>query len=217
MSWKTRRRPCLKSLRCCIHRLPRYSDPRHRRGRVHPLPGVLGLSVLGLMAGCRSLSDISRWGALHPEVHGSLGLRRSPSVATLGRVLRWVSVSEVRDALRNFTQQLVEGRGLGGPITLAADGKTAKGVWEGGHQLCVVHMFAHEARLALDQVQATSHLNEVSVAKSWMEQVATQFPGLAVLTGDALYADRTLCEAIVAQGQDYLIKLKKTNRTSLTT
>ena len=193
------------------------SDPRHRRGRVHPLPGVLGLSVLGLMAGCRSLSDISRWGALHPEVHGSLGLRRSPSVATLGRVLRWVSVSEVRDALRNFTQQLVEGRGLGGPITLAADGKTAKGVWEGGHQLCVVHMFAHEARLALDQVQATSHLNEVSVAKSWMEQVATQFPGLAVLTGDALYADRTLCEAIVAQGQDYLIKLKKTNRTSLTT
>ena len=62
------------------------------------------------------------------------------------------------------------------------------------------NMFAHEARLALDQVQATSHLNEVSVAKSWMEQVATQFPGLAVLTGDALYADRTLCEAIVAQG-----------------
>lgn len=202
------------SLHSCFDRI---RDPRHRRGRVHPLAGVLSLSVLGLMAGCRSLSDIHRWGAVHPEVFGPLGLRRSPSVATLGRVLRWVSVSEVRAALRHFAQQLLERRHLGEPLTLAADGKTVRSVWEGGQQLGLLHLFAHEAKLALDQVMTTHHLDEVSATKSWMEELAGQFPGLAVLTGDALLADRTLCAAIVSEGQDYFIKLKKTNQPSIRT
>src|SRR5215204_5043812 len=42
------------------------TDPRLARGKVHPLPGVLALVVLGLMAGCRSLSAISRFGQIHP-------------------------------------------------------------------------------------------------------------------------------------------------------
>src|SRR5687768_15740748 len=64
------------------------TDSRFARGKVHPLPGVLALVVLGLMAGCRSLSAISRFGQIHPEVLAPLGLRRSPSVATLHRLLR---------------------------------------------------------------------------------------------------------------------------------
>jgi hypothetical protein len=63
-------------------------------------------------------------------------------------------------------------------------------------------------------VAATYHLDEVKAAQGWLEEVASQFPGLAVLTGDALLADRTLCAAIVAQGQDYFVKLKKTNLPS---
>jgi hypothetical protein len=45
--------------------------------------------------------------------------------------------------------------------------------------------------------------------------MAGQFPGLAVLTRDALLADRSLCAAVVEHGQDYLVKLKKTNRPSM--
>ena len=186
-------------------------DPRHRRGLVHPLAGVLSLSVLALMAGCRSLSDVSRWGALHPEVFGPLGLRRSPSVATLGRLLRWVSVAQVRQALRDFTAALLERRGYAGELAVAADGKSLRGIWEEGQQLGLVHLFVHQAQLILDQVPATYHLDEVKATQRWVEEVACEFPGLSVLTGDALLADRTLCTAIVAQGQDYFLKLKKTN------
>src|SRR5215207_7922665 len=42
------------------------TDPRHARSKVHPQPGllVLGLlGLLGLLAGCRSLSAVSRYGA----------------------------------------------------------------------------------------------------------------------------------------------------------
>lgn len=57
-----------------------------RGERSTPLPGVLALVVLGLMARRRSLSAVSRFGQIHPEVLDPLGLRRSPSVATLHRL-----------------------------------------------------------------------------------------------------------------------------------
>src|SRR5262245_40716694 len=88
-------------------RLAALTDPRFARGKVHPLPGVLALVVLGLLAGCRSLSAISRYGQIHPAVLAPLGLRRSPSVATLHRLLGLVRVEEVRQALRAFARELL--------------------------------------------------------------------------------------------------------------
>ena len=51
-------------LRTCLSTIP---DPLQRWRRVHSLEGVLSLSVLGLIANCRSLSVIRRFGELHPE------------------------------------------------------------------------------------------------------------------------------------------------------
>lgn len=62
------------------------------------------------MAQCCSLSDISRWGKLHPELVAGLGLRRSPSVSTLSRLLRQVSVAAVRRSLLEFACRLNKGR-----------------------------------------------------------------------------------------------------------
>ena len=113
------------------------------------------------MAGCRSLSAISRYGQIHPEVLAPLGLRRSPSVATLHRLLRRVSVAEVRTALAAFARHLAATR-TGRPAVgvVAVDGKTLRGVWEGGEQLHVLHVFAHRSALALDQVAVGCALDE---------------------------------------------------------
>lgn len=108
--------------------LAEVDDFRKARGKVHPLVGVLSLTVLALMGGARSLSDVSRWGKLHPEVLTPLKLRRSPSVPTLSRLLRGVSVNEVRGALVEYARQLNESRGQkDGLLVVAADGKTLKG------------------------------------------------------------------------------------------
>src|SRR5215211_7287598 len=124
------------------------TDSRFARGKVHPLPGVLALVVLGLMAECRSLSAISRYGQIHPEMLAPLGLRRSPSVATVHRLLRRVSVAEVRTALAAFTRQLLTAR-TGRPAVgvVAVDGKTLRGVWEGAQHLHVLHLFAQSSAL----------------------------------------------------------------------
>ena len=73
--------------------LSRLTDRRFARGKVFPLAGVLGLALLALMCGYGSLSAIHRFGDTHPELWPHLGLPRSPSVPTLSRLLRMVSVS----------------------------------------------------------------------------------------------------------------------------
>jgi hypothetical protein len=192
--------------------LTSVTDPRMARGKVHPLPGVLGLTVLGLMAGCRSLSAISRFGQIHAEVLGLLGLRRSPSVATRSRLLGQVAVADVRAALRTFVERLLAGWGpAANTAVVAVDGKTRRGVREDGEQLHVLQVFAHQGAVALDQAAAAPLRGEPAAAQAWVEAVAETFPGLRVLTGDAIFAEQSLCAAVVADHRDYLVRLKKTS------
>jgi hypothetical protein len=186
------------------------TDPRFARGKVHPLPGVLALVVLGLMAGCRSLSAISRYGQIHPEVLPPLGLRRAPSVATLHRLLRRVAVAEVRTALAAFARQLHQRRtGRAAVGVVAVDGKTLRGVWEGAAQLHVLQLFAQTSALGLDQIAVGCALEETTAAQDWLATTVDAFPGLTILTGDALYAEQDLCAAVVAGQRDYVLRLKK--------
>ena len=189
--------------------LSQLTHRRCDRGKVFPLAGVLCLTVLALMCGYRSLSAIHRFGDTQPELWAELELRRSPAVPTLSRLLRMVSVSELRQGLLRFGIQLAAQRDAGIGV-VAMDGKTMGGVWEAGEQFRVLHLFSQESAVALDQVAVKSHLDEPRAALAWIEQVAGRIEGLAVLTGDALYADGNLCQAIVDQGKDYVVKLKKT-------
>ena len=70
------------------------------------------------------------------------------------------------------------------------------------------HVFSREGSLALDQAQISGYLDKPQAAREWMEQVSGSVEGLRVLTGDSLYAEADLCQAILDQGEDYLVKLK---------
>lgn len=189
------------------------SDSRKARGKVHPLPGVLALVVVGLMAGHRSLVEIARWAAWQPEpVLAALGLRRPPSVATLWRLLQLVRITEVREALLSFACDIRRLRHRSTVETVALDGKTLRGSWEGAGQLHVLNAFATDSMLALDQVKVENHLLEARAAEIWIAAVAGRFPAFQVFTGDAGYADQTLCAAMVAAQRDYVVKVKKTSR-----
>jgi hypothetical protein len=185
-------------------------DPRKAKGKQYPLASVLSLVVLGLMANCRSLSAITRFGISHPQILPALQLRAVPSVPTLSRVLAGVSPAAVRAALRAFTRELARGRGASTAV-VAIDGKTLRGVHDDAQPAHLLHLFAQESGLVLDQALVSSMRDEVGAAERWITSLAATFPGLRVLTADALYADRDLCAAIVAQDYAYLIKLKKTS------
>ena len=112
-----------------------------------------------------------------------------------------------------FVRELAELRGNEIDV-VSMDGKTVRGVWEQDEQLKLMHLFSLEGSMALDQVEIAHHLDEPRAAEEWIRTVSAHFAGLRVLSGDALYADTNLAEAILAEGKDYVVKLKKTNPSS---
>jgi DDE_Tnp_1-associated len=62
-----------------LDHLAQLPDPRQRRGRRHPLVGVLGVAVAAVLAGARSLAAIGEWVQDAPgPVLAALGARRDP-------------------------------------------------------------------------------------------------------------------------------------------
>src|SRR5438477_11955829 len=90
------------SLAAALAQLP---DPRRAHRRVHGLVAVLQMAVAALLCGARSLYAIAQWGRERreddPALLLDLGLPpgRSPSVATLHRVLRRLDVGAFERAL----------------------------------------------------------------------------------------------------------------------
>jgi len=158
-----------------VDRFAPLTDPRHACGKVHPLPEGLALVVLGLLAGCGSLSAVSRYGAIHPDVLAPLGLRRGPSAATLHRLLGLVTVVEVRGVARAFAQDLIMRRGPSDAVReVALDGKTPRGTLANGTLLHVPRAFAQHAGLGLDQAPAAPPRGDVSAAMTWADNLHYQ-------------------------------------------
>jgi len=60
--------------------LAQVPDPRMRRGRRHPLAGLLAVGIAAVIAGSRSFAAIGQWAAdADPEVLAVLGAARGPA------------------------------------------------------------------------------------------------------------------------------------------
>lgn len=146
--------------------LAEVSDHRKAKGRLYALPDLLSLVVLGLMAGCRSLSAIHRFGRCQDEVLPLLGLRWAPSVPTLSRVLAGLDTEALRQALLRFSQDLAQQRNVSTAV-VAMD----------GDPLHLLQLFGRQSGLVLDQVAVGRGRGEVTGAKTWIAEMASQFPG----------------------------------------
>src|ERR1700748_877966 len=59
--------------------LAQVPDPRKRRGRRHPLAGLLAVGIAAVIAGSRSFAAIGQWAAdAGPEALAVLGAARGP-------------------------------------------------------------------------------------------------------------------------------------------
>jgi DDE_Tnp_1-associated len=88
--------------------LAQIADPRHRRGRRHPLSTVLAVAVAAVLAGARSLAAIGEWTGDAPgQVLAALGVRRDllsgawrpPGEATVRRVLARIDADALDRAI----------------------------------------------------------------------------------------------------------------------
>lgn len=175
----------------------RLPDPRSGHGRRHPLGAILGLAICAMLCGSRSLYAISQWGRDQGlEVSGALGFTRelTPCVSTLHQVFSRLD----REAFELLLEQWLGERGLKAGEALAIDGKRLRGIH--GEQLPGVHLvaaYAHQSGIVLGQQAVAHKRNELEAVYQLLARLDLKD---RVVTGDAQFTQREVCQRIVAKG-----------------
>jgi hypothetical protein len=181
-------------------------DPRSRRGRIHPLPAVLGLVALALLMGRKSLIGIARFGRQYgPALAHALGFRRgkTPAVSTLARTLRRFDAQQLEAALSRWVRGRIDPDAF---EQISLDGKTLRGSRDGdvpGHHLVAAYAPAVEAVLAQVRVDAKTNEHKAALELLGILPLAGK-----VVVGDAMFCQRDLAAQVVDAGGDYLLVVK---------
>lgn len=197
-------------------------DPRRAASVRYPLPALLALVVLGLLAQQESVLGIAEWAA-HQEATllAAVGLPSgaSPCQSTLHRVLAQLDPVAVGQVLAQHFQALVPADpAVRGGQAVAVDGKALRGARRGQvpapPTVQLLTAFCHDQQVVLAQVpvhQTTErHAAELTVASDLLGHLDWQG---RVLTGDALYCQRALCQQVLAGGGDYCVVVKDNQAT----
>ena len=195
--------------------LEQVPDPRKSRGVRHPFQAILRLTLLGLVSGQTTMAHIALFGQLHWQtLKEPLGFvrDRTPHATTISRALAGVSFEQLQEALTGWVEGIVKDQRMNAPV----DGKWAKQSGDaGGNPLGMVNVLAHDLKLCLAQWPMTEKRYEPRVLRDRLGRLFERYPGLQLLTMDALYAERGLCQAIVSHGRDYLVRVKGNRPTLL--
>ena len=186
-------------------------DPRRARGVRHPFQAILRLTLLGLVCGQTTMAHIALFARMHwPALKEPLGFLRNhpPHATTISRTLAGVPYEQLQGALTGWVARVAADQ----EVNASVDGKWAKQSEDkGGNPLVMVNVLAHDLRLCLAQWPASEKRYEPGVLREQLAQLFERYPGLRLLTMDALYAERDLCQAIVSYGRDYLCESRGTS------
>jgi hypothetical protein len=188
--------------------LAQIPDPRGRRGRRHPLGAMLTAIVCAILTGSRGYRAIAHWvRSQNATVWQWLGFHRKPPCANSFRNLLLALKPEVLETV--LREWMAAVRKLPEPDeiqSVAMDGKT----------LCNT-LAAHERNVHLLSLldQATGGvLSQQAVppttneAKAAVDLLKTIVLKGRLVTGDAMFCQRELCDQIVESGGDYLFVVK---------
>jgi len=186
------------------------TDPRARRGVRHPFSGILSLVFLALLGRMSEFAVICRWARRHWDVlQEPLGFTRPapPCDTTLERTLARFSLAEFQAAFSQWLQQTLS---QADDFAASVDGKVLKqGHGEDGDPIQMLNIFAHDVKVCLGQYPLLGDKStEPATLKAHLQELFSRYPGLWLLTGDALYCQRNLAEILVDSKHDYLFQLK---------
>lgn len=214
--------------------LERVPDPRAREGR-WKLSQILRATLLGLMAGCRSLSESEALTeTLAPIMRRRLGLPRRLADTTARDALCRVPLDGLRAVLRRAVRAAWRRKALG-PVGLpmsvvAMDGK-ATALPTLNHPLVQNHvegqavpfgvvrtvtctLVSAAGRPCLDAIPIPGETNEVAFFQSAFRRLVRSYDKLFdFVTYDAGGFSRANADAVIAAGKDYLFALKDEHRT----
>jgi predicted transposase YbfD/YdcC len=171
------------------------------------------LAVCAVLAGARSFTAIAEWAAdADEQTLTRLGASRAvPSESTFRRTLQRLDA----DAFDDLAGQWAARRtapGPGGRRVIAVDGKTLRGSGHGqenSRHLLAAYDHAHGA--VLGQVEVGAKTNEIPMFPALLDRLDI---ANAVITADALHAQREHATYLAGRGAHYLLIVKR-NQPSL--
>lgn len=180
-----------------LHTIP---DPRRAQGRRHSLPIVLLLAILALCCGHTSYQAMSEWSENYqdlltkqlPFLSG-----HTPDGATFHRVFSRLDVVVFEQVLGNWLQKVIplaQGEGI------AIDGKTISGT--GIH---IVAAFTHQLQSVLFEMGTDTKGKELVVGPEVLKNIPVKNH---IITGDALFTQKKLCEQITKSYGGYVFTVK---------
>ena len=187
--------------------LAQVPDPRKRRGRRHPLAGLLAVGIAAVIAGSKSFAAIGQWAAdAGPEALAALGAARGPAEeSTFRRAFTLVSA----DVLDRVLGAWLHTRAVraGGRLVIAIDGKTVRGAKnKDGKAPHLVAALAHGIGAVLGQVAADATSNEIPAVRDLLKAFASL--ASAIITIDAMHTQHDTAQVILGRGAGYVMTVK---------
>ncbi len=189
-------------------------DPRSHINRRHPLPSVLVIAVLAVLAGAAGPTAIARWAECKADLLiGLLDLPYGiPGKDVFRRVLMMIEPDAFGDAFNTWIAHLrseaTAETGVERPL-IALDGKTARRSHDARNDLGALHVvtaWAGELGLALGQRACAEKSNEITAIPELLKRIDVRG---GIVTIDAMGAQKAIAEAIIGGGADYVPALKR--------
>lgn len=183
-------------------------DPRTLAGRRFSLSALLAAVVCGVLTGARGYLGISEWLRDQPvAVWHWLGFNRKPPCANCFRkLLLKLDPAALEHVLTAWISGVLGEPNSAELAAVCMDGKTlCNTLTPHGRSLQLLALLDQKTGCVLSQQAVPGHTNE---AKSALELLKTLVLQGRVITGDAMFCQRDVCQQIVDSGGDYLFTVK---------
>ena len=167
-----------------------------------------------MASGARSIYAIHRWGRIQgPDTLETLGFTRdrTPAVSTLHNVFSRLDADAFERVLGEWFSTLSE---TAQQEAIAIDGKALRGIH--GEELPgvkLVSAYSHHRGVVVGQKGGAidkERESELRIAEALLDSIDMKG---RVLTGDALYCQRSLCQRMVNEEGDYLVMVKRNQKS----
>jgi DDE_Tnp_1-associated/Transposase DDE domain len=193
--------------------LAQVPDPRKRRGRRHPLAGLLAVGIAAVIAGSRSFAAIGQWAAdAGEDVLAGLGAARGAAEESTFRRAFALLSADVLDCVLGAWLHTRAAQ-AGGRLVIAIDGKTVRGAKsKGGKAPHLVAALAHGIGAVLGQVAVDEKSNEIPAVRDLLKAFASL--AAAVITIDAMHTQSDTAQVILGRGADYVMTVEHASHCS---
>jgi predicted transposase YbfD/YdcC len=197
--------PALAETTCFLRYFKDMPDKRQAGKVEYPLPEILLLSLLAVLAGAETFCDIARFGEKKIDLLRRFRpfARGTPSHDHLGDIFATLDVEAFRFCFVAWVAALTKTTSE----VIAIDGKTSRRSGRKGSKEAIhtVSAFAARQRLVLAQMKVGEKSNEIIAIPALLDMMAIEG---AVITIDAMGCQRAIAQKIIDKKADYIFSLK---------